>query len=114
MCKHRDEGNLKIMTVGVPWWLRGLGSSFVTAAAQVSSLAWELPHAVGTVKKKKFKNKDNDRVPVLAQWKRIRLASMRMQIRSLASVSGLRIQRCRELWCRWQMQLGSPIAVAVA
>ena len=33
--------------------------------------------------------------------------------RSLASLSGLRIQRCRELWCRSQMQLGSSIVVAV-
>jgi len=28
-------------------------------------------------------------------------------------LSGLRIQHCRELWCRSQMQLGSLIAVAV-
>ena len=28
--------------------------------------------------------------------------------------SGLRIRRCRELWCRLQMQLGSGVAVAVA
>ena len=32
----------------------------------------------------------------------------------LALLSGLRIQRCRELWCRSQMRLGSPIAVALA
>ena len=32
---------------------------------------------------------------------------------SLASLSGLRIRRCRELWCRWQMWLGSGVAVAV-
>jgi len=31
----------------------------------------------------------------------------------LALLSGLRIWRCRELWCRWQMRLGSCIAVAV-
>ena len=36
----------------------------------------------------------------MAQWKRIWLASMRMQVRSLASLSGLRIHRCHELWCR--------------
>ena len=39
---------------------------------------------------------------------------MRMQVQSLASLSGLRIWSCRELWCRLQMQLGSGIAVAVA
>ena len=30
------------------------------------------------------------------------------------SLSGLRIPRCRELWWRLQMQLGSSIADAVA
>ena len=29
-------------------------------------------------------------------------------------LSGLRIRRCQELWCRLQTQLGSLIAVAVA
>ena len=32
---------------------------------------------------------------------------------SLASLSDLRIQRCRELWCRQQTRLGSPVAVAL-
>ena len=36
-----------------------------------------------------------------------------MQVRSLASLSGLRIQHCRELWCRSQAWLGSGVAVAV-
>ena len=53
-------------------------------------------------------------VPVMAQWKRIWLVSMRTQVQSLNSLSGLRIQHCLELWCRWQMQLGSGVAVAVA
>ena len=39
---------------------------------------------------------------------------MRTQVQSLNSLSGLRIQHCLELWCRWQMQLGSGVAVAVA
>ena len=38
-------------------------------------------------------------VSIVAQQKKIRLASMRMRVRSLASLSGLRIQPCRELWC---------------
>jgi len=42
----------------------------------------------------------------VAQWKRIRLGIMRLQVRSLASLSGLRIWWCRELWCR-------PAAVAL-
>ena len=36
-----------------------------------------------------------------------------MQVRSLASLSGLRIQGCHELWCRSQTQLRSGIAVAL-
>ena len=31
----------------------------------------------------------------------------------LALLSGLRIQHCRELWCRLQTWLGSRIAVAL-
>ena len=39
---------------------------------------------------------------------------MRMQVQSLASLSGLRIRRCRELLCRLQMWPGSGVAVIVA
>ena len=52
-------------------------------------------------------------VPVMVQWKQIRLGTMRVWVRSLASLSGLKIQRCCELWCRLQTQLGSGVAVAV-
>ena len=38
---------------------------------------------------------------------------MRLWVWSLASLSGLRSRRCRELWCRSQTWLGSSIAVAV-
>ena len=38
---------------------------------------------------------------------------MRTQVRSLALLSGLKIQRCRELGFRLQMQVGSCVAVAV-
>ena len=41
------------------------------------------------------------------------LASMRTQVRSLGSLSGLSIQNCPELWCRSQTRLGSGIAMAV-
>ena len=44
---------------------------------------------------------------------RTRLASLRMQVQSLALLSALRIWHCFKLWCRSQMQLGSCIAVAV-
>ena len=39
---------------------------------------------------------------------------MKTQVRSLASLSGLRIQRCCKLWYRLQTLLGSRVAVAVA
>ena len=52
-------------------------------------------------------------VPVVAQWKQTQLVSMRMQVPSLVSLSGLRTQCCLELWCRSQMGLGSHVPVAV-
>ena len=53
-------------------------------------------------------------VPVLAQWKQIQLGTMRLQVLSLALLSGLRIRCCCELWCRSQMRLGSRVSVALA
>ena len=50
--------------------------------------------------------------PIFAQRKQIQLASRRTQHQFLASLSGLRIQHCHELWCRSQMQLKSGVAVA--
>ena len=44
---------------------------------------------------------------------RIRLGTMRLQVPSLASLSGLRTQRCCQPRCRSQTRLGSPVAVAV-
>ena len=38
---------------------------------------------------------------------------MRLWVRSLALLSGLRIRHCCELWCGWQTRLGSGMAVAV-
>ena len=35
------------------------------------------------------------------------------RIKPLSSISGLRIRRRRELWCRSQTRLGSGVAVAV-
>ena len=42
------------------------------------------------------------------------MSSMRMQVRSLASISGSGIQCCPELWYSSQTWLGSGVAVAVA
>ena len=52
-------------------------------------------------------------VPVLAQWKQIWLGIMRLGVRSLTSLCGLRVQRCCELRCRLQTRLRSHVAVAV-
>ena len=38
--------------------------------------------------------------------------SVRLRVRSLTSLSGLRIWRCHKLLCRLQLQLGSDVAVA--
>ena len=53
-------------------------------------------------------------VPVVAQRNRIQLGTMRWRVRSLASLSGLRIWRCHELWCRSQTWVRSGVAVAMA
>ena len=50
---------------------------------------------------------------VVAQWQRTQLVSMRIRVRSLASLRELRIQCCNELWCRLHKQLRSHLAVAV-
>ena len=50
-------------------------------------------------------------VPIVAQWKRIWLASMRTQVWSLASFSGLRIWHYREQRSRLQTWLVSGIAM---
>ena len=38
------------------------------------------------------------RVPIMAQWKWIWLVAMRMQVQSLALLSGVRIRHCCEQW----------------
>ena len=52
--------------------------------------------------------------PLQLSGLRICLVSMRMRVQSLASLSGLGIWCCHELWFSSQMRLGSCIAVAVA
>ena len=62
---------------------------------------------------KKRKEKNDWEFPLCPRALQTRLVSMRMWVWSLASLSGLRIQSCCELWCRSQMQLGSLVAVAM-
>ena len=49
----------------------------------------------------------------MAQWLTSPTRNDEVLVQSLASLSGLRIQRCHKLWCRSQTQLGSGIAEAV-
>ena len=44
---------------------------------------------------------------------RPKIVSVKMQMRSLALLSGLRIQHCHKLWYRSQIRLGTRDAVAV-
>ena len=57
--------------------------------------------------------KKGEGVPTVAQRKQIWLASTRTQVQSPASLSGLRIRPCPELWCGLQMWLGSGVAMAM-
>ena len=60
-----------------------------------------------------FKKRERG-VPVMVQRKRIQLGTIRLRVQSLASLTGLKIQHCHELWYRLQTWLGSGIAVALA
>ena len=50
----------------------------------------------------------------MAQWVKKLTSIHEEEIRPLASISGLKIQHCHELWCRSQTWLGSGVAVVVA
>jgi len=50
--------------------------------------------------------------PLWCSGKRIQLGTMRSWVPSLASLSGLRMRHCRELWCRSQTRLWSCVAMA--
>ena len=52
-------------------------------------------------------------VPIMAQQRRIRLGALGLRVWSLASVDGLEIRRCGELWRRWWTRLRSGVAVAL-
>ena len=62
----------------------------------VGCFKWEKSTAHEVLLDKVLKKK-NPRVSVVAQWKQIRLGTMRLWVRSLALLSGLRIQCCRGL-----------------
>ena len=60
-----------------------------------------------------FQSKGTCGVPVVAQRKQIQLRTMRLRVPPLALLSGLKIQHCRELWCRSQTWLRSGMVVAL-
>ena len=68
-------------------------------------------------KKKKERERERKRkdwgVPTGARQSRIQLVFERTWVQSPASLCGLKIQRCRELWGRLQTRLRFRVAVAV-
>ena len=73
---------------------------------QISNLYFHL--------KKTEKEGQTTGIPIVAPRKQIQLGTMRLRVQSLASISGLRMLCCHELWCGLQTQLVSSIAEAVA
>ena len=93
-------------------WLRS-GIAVAVAVAVVSSYSSDPTPSSGTSYAAGAAVKRKERVPTAAQWKWIWLVTMRLQVRSLDLLSGLRIQSCHEPRCRSQTWLRSCVAVAV-
>ena len=96
------------------------------ATAPIRPLAWEPPYAAGAAqeiakkRKKKYietNHNENTTIQEFPLWLsglNTPLVSMRMQVQSLVSLTGLRIQHCRELWFRSLTWPRSGVAMAVA
>ena len=80
-----------------------------TSLSQYPSFFFHFEIRVCLIEKYSFRG-----VPIMAQWKWIWLATMKMQVQIPGLAQWLRIQCCCELWSRSQMQLRSGVAVAVA
>ena len=90
----------------------------LVATALIQPLTWKLVHAASAAlktnkTKQNPKKRNRHGVPVVAQWLTNLTGTTRLWVRSLALLSGWRILRCRELWCRSQTWLRSGVAVAV-
>ena len=77
------------------------------------SLSWRQRTQPGLCTARKNGAGNSQGVPIVAQRKWIWLVTKRTQIRSLPSLSRLRILCCHELWCSLQNRLRSGVAVAV-
>ena len=83
----------------------------ITEEGEKKSLIITLPNT--TTKNILFKNWMLG-VPVMAQWLTTPTRNHEVAVRSLALLSGLRIWRCHELWCRLQTWLGFRVAMSLA
>ena len=84
--------------------------SYFVLASVPKDQPWWKPYKWGIILRKKHPGSE-----FLLGLSRLstRLGSMRICVWFLASLTGLRIQCCCELWCRSQTRLGSCIAWAV-
>ena len=85
------------------------GRGWVVVVASLTKSSTNSPKSWTVAFTMKFKE-----FPMWLSGLQTQLLSMRMQIRFLALLSGLRIRNCRELWCRSQPRLRSWVAMTVA
>ena len=81
------------------------GLLITSISRDITSIRWIFGYYV--------QDSDAEEFPLWLSGLRNQLVSMRMQVRSLALLSGLRIWHCLELLCSSQMWLRSRVAVAV-
>ena len=86
----------------------------------LKSAYYRWKNSQGNISKPK-QTRHKKEVPIVAQWKWIWLVSLRMWVRSLASLSGSGIRCCHELWCRlaaaapiWPLAWELPYAAGAA
>ena len=68
-----------------------------------SRMNWKVLGTAIKARKKMRKNSKGRGVPVVGQQKRIQLGTMKLRVRPLVLLSGLRIWCRHELWCRSQI-----------
>ena len=108
--------------VGVPWWCSGLRIQHCHCSGLGNFPCLRHGQRQGG-ERKETRNEDTSTFQICIYQKlktqspccglAVTNLTTRMQVQSLASLSGLRIQCCSELRCRLQMRLESHIAVAV-